>query len=256
MKKNLKAAALFYLIAMYLVHSFITQFLFVDKKSRRGFFLRNVQRYVRAVLAILNIETILDHPEKFRADQNYLIVANHLSYLDALILGAMRPVCFITSQEMRKAPGLGQILQMAGCVFVERRNKQNIKGEIGEIVEALQDGFNVVVFAEATSTNGAQVLPFKRSLLAAAVESKKPILPLCIQYEEIDGKKVNSQNRDLLCWYGTMDFAPHFYALAGLNKIKIRVKILDEIPVDEQSTRDTLVEKAYAAVSGNYTPII
>jgi 1-acyl-sn-glycerol-3-phosphate acyltransferase len=139
---------------------------------------------------------------------------------------------------------------------VERRNKQNIKGEIGEITKALQDGFSVVVFAEATSTNGSSVLPFKRSLLAAAVESKTPVLPICVQYEEIDGEKVTAKNRDKLCWYGTMDFAPHFLELAGLNQIKVRVKILEEIPIEAETTRDTLVDKAYAAVSSNYTPIV
>lgn len=255
MKKNFKALVLCYLIATYILQSFLAQFFFFNKKSRRAFFLRNVQRYGKVGISVLGIEPVIENPEKMRGGQNYLIVANHLSYLDAMILGAFQPMCFITSHEMRKTPVLGQILQLSGCVFVERRNKQNIKNEISEITEALREGFNVVVFAEATSTDGSKVLPFKRSLLAAAIESKTPILPLCLQYEELDGEKVTVKNRDQLCWYGDMDFAPHFYQLAGRNQIKMRVKILDEIPVNETSTRDVLVEKAYAAVSGSYIPI-
>src|SRR5262249_41938524 len=55
-----------------------------------------------------------------------LYVGNHLSYLDVLVISSHVPACFVTSVEIRDTPGLGIIVQMAGCLFVERRNKLNL----------------------------------------------------------------------------------------------------------------------------------
>jgi 1-acyl-sn-glycerol-3-phosphate acyltransferase len=97
-------------------------------------------------------------------NKNYFIVSNHLSYIDILLISSVLPTSFVTSVEMKNTPFLGQIIQLAGCLFVERRNKKNIMNEIGDIENALNKGLNVTVFPEATSTNGEQVLKFKRSL--------------------------------------------------------------------------------------------
>ena len=147
-----------------------------------------------------------------------------MSYLDALILASLRPVCFITSIEMKNVPVLGLLTELGGCLYTERRSKENLRSEVAQLSQALQDGFDIVIFPEGTSTNGTGILPFKRGLLSAAMDAKKSILPITIQYQEINGKKVNTGNRDILCWYGDMYFAPHFFKLILLKSVKIRVR--------------------------------
>ena len=95
---------------------------------------------------------------------NYLIVSNHLSYLDVLAMISVLNTRFVTSMEVKHAAGLGWITDQAGCLYVERRSRKNLKTEINEISKALEGGFYVVVFPEATSTNGDGVLRFKRPL--------------------------------------------------------------------------------------------
>lgn len=245
-----------FMILCYLVFAFVGRLFIPEKKLRRAFFLHHVNAYAKAMLRVIGVEVVVDHPERIRNGHNYLILANHMSYLDAIVMAALRPMCFVTSEEVRETPLLGQITELGGCLFVERRSRDNIHQEIGEIGDALNQGFHVVIFPEATSTDGSKILPFKRSLLRAAVETKTPVLPLVIQYEEIGNEKVTAKNRDLLCWYGDMTFGPHFYALMGLRRIRIRVKVQPEIPVTRESTRDTLVEQAYEAISSNYEPIV
>lgn len=245
-----------FIIASYLTFAFVGRLFLPDKKLRRSFFLHHVNAYAKVLLRVIGVEVQVDHPERIREHQNYLILANHMSYLDAIVMAALRPMCFVTSEEVRATPLLGQITELGGCLFVERRSRDNLHREIGAIAGALSQGFHVVIFPEATSTDGNRILPFKRSLLKASVETGTPVLPLVIQYDAIGEDKVSTRNRDLLCWYGDMLFGPHFFALMGLRSIKIRVKVLPEIPVTGESTRDTLVEQAYQAISSNFEPIV
>lgn len=254
MKKIAKTLAVFFILVGYTLFALVAR-LFMSEQSRRRFYLRQVHKHSRSILDIMGVEIEIIGQENYRAKQNYFVVSNHMSYLDALIMASIRPMCFVTSMEMREATGLGLLTEVGGCLYVERRSKENIHGEINEIVEALQDGLDVVVFPEATSTNGEKILPFKRALLSAAVGAQKPLLPMVIQYESLDGAAFTTQNRDALCWYGSMDFLPHFLNLMKYKSIRIRVSILPEIAVTKDSTRDTLVEQAFECIVKNYKPI-
>jgi len=245
-----------FLIVNYVIFAFLGKFFITNPLDRRKFFIKHVSRQSKILLKIIDINLTLENAHNFKAEKNYLILANHLSYLDVLLLSATKPSCFITSVEIKNTPGLGLLTELGGCLYVERRDKSNISNEIKEITDALRDGLNVVIFPEATSTNGSSVLPFKRSLLTAAIEAEKNILPITIQYSSINDTKVTSENRDYLCWYDDMDFLPHLYALMSKEKINISLKISEEIPVDKNSARDFLAEKAYASIVASYQPLI
>jgi len=239
----------------HIASGWVIRFFSRDPKKLRPFFIRKVTERAKKVQRGLRIEPTIEGEENFRTGQNYLIVANHLSYLDAVLTSAAKEVAYVTSMEMRSVPFLGIITELGGCLYVERRSKDNIQNEISDIEEALRLGINVMVFPEATSTDGSGVKPFKRPLFAAAVKARVPVLPAVIQYESIDGKPVTVQNRDNLCWYGDMGFGSHFLKLTSFKEIRMRLRFLPEIPVTPESTRDSLMEQAYAAVSSKYKPI-
>lgn len=240
-----------HLFTSYLVHLFVR-----DPRRRRRIFLALVHRRALWLAKAVSLEIELVGAENRRPGQNYLIVANHLSYLDAIIFSSLGPAAFVTSIEMKNTPVLGTITDLGGCLYVERRSKENIHKEVAEVSAALKEGFNVVVFPEATSTNGEQVKQFKRPLFLAAVDSGKPVLPMVVEYAFLDGEPVTRANRDILCWYGDMTFGGHFVRLASRRSIKVRLKILPEIPVTAGATRDTLMEESYAKVVSNYRPIV
>lgn len=229
---------------------------FRDPWRRRRHFIAATARHSRWAMRGFNAHRALEDAVNARPGQNYLIVANHMSYLDVIFLASWRPAAFITSMEMKRTPFLGQITDMGGCLYVERRSKENIHNEIGEIEEALKRGFDVVVFPEATSTDGSALRSFKRPLFAAALRAGVPILPVVIQYEYLDGQPVTRANRDALCWYGDMDFASHFFNLMRHRRIDVRLTVLPEIPVKPESTRDTLMDQAFNEINGRYRPIV
>jgi 1-acyl-sn-glycerol-3-phosphate acyltransferase len=245
----------FAVIGWHISSSWILRLFIKDQNKLRYTFLKGVSSKSKLVAKILRLDIQIENPQNARPNQNYLIVANHLSYLDAILMTNFRETSFVTSMEIRSTPVLGIITELGGCLYVERRSRENIHLEIAEIENALKAGFNVTVFPEATSTNGEKVLPFKRPLFLAALRAKVPVLPIVIQYESIDDEAVTKENRDALCWYGDMGFGKHFLKLNTFRKIKMKLKILPEISIKEDSTRDTLMEEAFQKISQEYVPI-
>jgi len=94
----------------------------------------------------------------------------------------------------------------------------------------------VTVFPEATSTNGESVLRFRRPLYQAAVQSGCPIQPICINYRAINGFPVRKENRDDVCWYGSMDFFSHFINLLTVKCVEVDIHFLE--PICSQKEND------------------
>lgn len=183
-----------------------------------------------------------------------LLVGNHMSYIDVLFTAAINPGCFVTSVEMKKTPFLGQICQLGGCVFVERRNKKNLKNEIREITESLKNGLDVYVFPEATSTNGDEVIRFRRPLFNAAIEAGVEILPLTINYNKLNDIEVNEGNRDYICWYGDMTFFDHLWNLFAIRRIDVSVDFHPRIEQTPSIEALELAEKSHDLVKSSFRP--
>src|SRR5690606_9112228 len=119
----------------------------------------------------------------FSKDRNYLILSNHLSYLDIFILFSEFPASFIASvDEVKEMFLLGRVTELSGGYFVERRNRSTLRADIDEIANILKLGINVVLFPEGTTSTGEGVLPFKTPLVSAAGKAGVEVLPVCIKY--------------------------------------------------------------------------
>lgn len=202
---------------------------------------------------IFGIDVQLSYEVPLDSTENFLIVSNHLGYLDIIVLAPYFPSCFVTSQEMRKTPLLGQVCQLAGCLFVDRRSKKNLHAEIDQLSKALTEGHNILIFPESTSTNGEHLLPFKRPLFNASVNSGKRILPLCLNYISIDGAEINTKNRDKIFWYGEMGFLPHLWNFLKCRKMIVKVHIL--APLSPIGAHSELAAKSFETVAQNFRPI-
>lgn len=248
----IKFVAIISLISSYFIITLPGLIFFaISPQKTRKVLNKIVSIYSKIVLKIVNAKI-----ESNLADKKYshkLIVSNHLSYMDIMLLSSQVPSSFVTSIEMKNTPVLGQITTLAGCLFVERRNKKKIKNEIKDIEEALSAGLNVIVFPEATSTNGEQVLHFKRSLFQAAVNTQTQVVPVTINYAAINGEPLSLSNRDLVCWYGDMDFAPHLWKICQQKEIFVQIEFAKNLKADDDSAR--LRDLAFEAISGNYKPI-
>lgn len=116
-----------------------------------------------------------------------LIVGNHLSYLDVLVIAAEAPVCFVSKTEVRSWPIIGPLLRKAGTILVDRENLLKTTAAREQIAATLAAGVPVVLFPEGTSSDGTEVLPFRAMLLQPALEAGEAITPLAIAYDVIGG---------------------------------------------------------------------
>lgn len=165
-----------------------------------------------------------------------LYLSNHISYLDIPVIGSVLKASFVAKSEVAGWPIFGVLAKLSGTAFVSR-SRQAAKKEKDNLSSHLQKGKSLVLFPEATSTSGADVIPFKPSLLAVMFDEKFkqiPIQPFTIQVTEINGKKdITQEERDLYAWYKEEDeLVPHLWTLAQ-NKGALITLIFDEPNVAE-----------------------
>jgi 1-acyl-sn-glycerol-3-phosphate acyltransferase len=211
------------LVLIFIIHHSLALFLKREKISRLNYFIQSVSSYSRFILKLLSVKIDCNHQiSDLKAS---LIVSNHQSYLDILILSAHYPTLFITSVEIQETPVLGLLCELAGCSFVERRksllSESRKADEVAELKDRIQSGANVTFFPEATSTNGQTVLPFKSTFFQSAIETQCSVVPVVLKYF---GKA-----RDTVPWYGKMTFLDHFFRLCQLNEISVSLKELNPV---------------------------
>lgn len=188
-------------------------------------------------------------------DKVFLLVSNHMGFVDILMLGSQFPMLFVTSMEMKETPFLGTLTEMGGCIYVERRSRTKILDEMKSIVESLKMGFRVVLYPEATSTNGEKVLPFKKTLMMAAAHAGVPIQPVVVNFREVNGEEFSLKWRDHLCWYGDIPFITSLWRSLSLKSVKAELEFLEPIMASPDEDRGVIAGKAHAAVAAKFTPV-
>lgn len=247
-----RVAAVLSLMAVFAVHSVLVALRWYPDRGAR---LRRQallgHRYAKMILRILGLRATRDG--RMAGPSGRLIVANHLSYLDVVALSALSPACFVTSMEVKNSAGLGWICSAAGCLFVNRRSYAGITAEVRRLADVLEEGVDVVVFPEATSTDGSAVIPFRAGLLQAALIAEASVQPVCLNYTQLDGAPVHAGNRDALFWYGDMEFLPHLWSLACRDGAEIVATALE--PLAPAGRASDLARQAYAAVNACFRAI-
>ena len=170
-----------------------------------------------------------------------LLVCNHLSYLDVIVLGAHAPLNFVAKSEIRHWTGLGALIRCAGTLFVDRDRRTDVARAGAEIKAALAAGTNLCIFPEGTSSDGSRVLPFRSSLLAPAVEQGCPVTPAWIGYALEEGSAELE-----VCYWGDVTLGPHLLNLFGLRRIQARVCY--GLPETAAGDRKALAARLHAEV--------
>ncbi|MEK9874048.1 MAG: lysophospholipid acyltransferase family protein, partial [Betaproteobacteria bacterium] len=167
--KNFKIAGAF-LRAIIRIILLLAWFLVSLIQQSLGFILRTGDgrhlrlRFYRGALRILGVRIRVFND--FSPRRPVFVVANHVSYLDVFVLGSLIPAVFVSKQEVRDWPVVGWVAWLQRTIFITRRPARAVD-ELAPLGEALENGFNVIMFPEGTSTNGTSVLPFKSALFEA-----------------------------------------------------------------------------------------
>ena len=199
---------------------------------------------------VLGVKSDID---KKNPEYPCLIVSNHLSYLDILIISSNYNCSFVGSvDQVKQDLFFGYIAKISGCIFVDRKNKRKIKNEMINISEKLEK-VSVCIFPEATTSNGENVLKFNSSFFQVCLNNQKNINLLTLNYKAIDNKSISNENRDYVFYYGKHIFLEHFLKFLKLKKIK--VDITDRLISSNISDRKELADLSYKTIKNSYHSI-
>jgi len=210
--------------------------------------------YYRVLLYIVGIRVrVVGAPVRDRA---VLLVSNHVSWADILVIGSIMPVAFIAKAEVRKWLLVGITAEIQRTVFVDRTRRQQTGDAVAEIGQRIASGTSMVLFAEGTSSDGNHVLPFRSALMGAAREvgarSESGILvqPMSVSYTNINGIPMGRQYRPVIAWYGDLDFMPHIKGLMDTGAVDAVVTYGEPLMADGSTDRKVMAKTLESTVRG------
>ncbi|MFP5467355.1 MAG: lysophospholipid acyltransferase family protein [Gammaproteobacteria bacterium] len=145
-----------------------------------------VRDWSRGMLHIMGVDLVVrgDVPAQGPA----LLLANHTSWLDILVMNAACPVRFVSKADVRHWPMLGALITGAGTLLIERENRRDAMRVVHKMADHLKSHDLVAVFPEGTTGDGRSLLPFHGNLLQAAISAHAPLLPVGLRFLDAAGR--------------------------------------------------------------------
>ncbi|MCL5286183.1 MAG: 1-acyl-sn-glycerol-3-phosphate acyltransferase [Nitrospirae bacterium] len=180
--------------------------------------------------------------------ESALIVANHISWMDIVVIRSLFPARFIAKEEIALWPVVGTSARKAGTFFIARRRLSSFRMTLEQVQKTLDNNGSVAVFPEGTTTCGDRILPFRSGLFEAAIRTGRPVLPIAIRYESPDHRSLSS-----ISYTGGESFAKSFWRTLGEPRIIVRVHLLRSLDPAGCSRRE-LSGKAWTHLSSVLFP--
>jgi len=207
-----RAVALAFALAMCVVRYWLDRLRGPMTLERRALWL---QGSARAILRVLDIKAQVEGQPPACG----LVISNHLSYLDIIIISATMPCFFVAKMEIDDWPFFGKAARSGGTIFLDRSSLASAMTVAEQMTERLKLPVPVLLFPEGTSTDGAEVLRFHSRLIDPATSTGAPITAAAIRYV-IEG---NVEEREL-CWYGDEEFITHLWKVLGVTGFSAQLR--------------------------------
>ena len=138
-----------------------------------------IRLWFKKILKIIGVKTTIKGKIK---SGNYLIISNHSSWLDIIILGSTFKTTFLSKIEVSRWPVIGKITTAVDMLFINRGAKDAASLAVNGISKFILNNRNVTIFPEGTSSGGKDLLKFKPRLFASCIDTNSPIQCVIIRY--------------------------------------------------------------------------
>lgn len=204
---------------------------------------RDVTRVWSVKLLRLAGMRLVVHNDQARLDHGALVVGNHISWIDIYAINAWRPTPFVSKAEVRKWPVIGWLAHRLDTVFIHREKRRDAQRAMHEMAERLGHGGVVCVFPEGTTSDGVELLPFHANLFQAAVSAGAPVQPICLLYEDAEGRQSTAP-----AYVGDVSLGQSVDAVLRNGPITVHLYVGEAIEAGDD--RRVLAAKAREAVEG------
>lgn len=135
-------------------------------------------RYV--VFKLFGIKVKVEGAENIPKDRGFVIVANHMSFLDIPVFWpTIGNAAFVAKAALWKAPVFGWVLDSIGCIPVHKNPRQN--ADMGKLIrDRIDHNYNIVIFPEGHRSTDGKLLPFQNGIFKMAKENALPLLPVTL----------------------------------------------------------------------------
>ena len=182
-----------------------------------------------------------------------LLISNHASYLDIIILGSLFKTSFVAKKEVSRWPLLGILAKLQNTVFIDRKIF-SLKEQENQIINNINKKKNLVIFPEGTSSDGNKVLSFKSSLFNIFEKEhnfKIPIQTITIVYKKTNKNLINEKERSNLTWHSDMDFIPNMVQVLKKKSIEVEVIINDSFLPQKKRDRKKIALHCWEKINYN-----
>ena len=184
---------------------------------------RIIRFWCKRLLSIFEIKVEVTGLGTYLINQKkYLMVANHISWMDIIVIQSIKPCIFVAKSDVASWPLFGWVAQMTGTIFIKRDKVSDIKKALRKMKRRLIKR-SVCIFPEGTSTNGRYLLPFKSNLFQSSIDTNKSILPLCLRYEQ------NNTYSDKAAFVDDMSLVDSINKIKQEKDIYVIVEVLQPI---------------------------
>ncbi len=181
-----------------------------------------------------------------------LLVANHFSALDPIVLATCWPVAFVGKAELARWPLIGWLCRTYGVLFVERARRTRSLTFVRQVQERIKAGVPVMVFPEGTTGPGDTVQPFKTGAFeAVAGLADSWVLPVSLCLQRVDGGPATPDMRRWYAWTEGLSFLRHLLRWLGTRSLQLQVRVGTPIPTADRHRKE-LAHKAYEQVQALY----
>ena len=208
--------------------------------------LLEIQNWSRHTLAVLKVHLNLPHDQHslFLANAPKLLVANHVSWVDALVIQALQPSIFVAKAEVQRWPVVGAIAAGCGVIFVKRASPSSARSMVDDVAQALHSGYHVACFPEGTSSEGLEVQPFHANLFESAIQHHVPVQPLTLRYTHPNTR----QHCTKAAFVGELGFLESLHQVITAGGIEVTV-VAGEAISPRGHSRKSLAQLAHISVS-------
>jgi 1-acyl-sn-glycerol-3-phosphate acyltransferase len=181
-----------------------------------------IQTWSSDFLKLLGIRLcVMPFHEHRQASTVNLVVCNHVSWLDVLVIQAIRPSVFVAKLEVQRWPMIGHLATACGVIFVDRGSTQSAHKMVDDVAAALHHGYTVAGFPEGTSSEGHMVQVFHANLFEAAIKSDSRVLPMALRYTHAHTAALCRE----AAFVGELGFLASMHQVIKAGPIDVRVKL-------------------------------
>jgi 1-acyl-sn-glycerol-3-phosphate acyltransferase len=202
-----------------------------------------VKWWCKGLLKAFNIQVVTYGKLPPHALKGFMLVANHVSWADIHALNSLLRLRFIAKEDIKSWPVFGYLAKKTNALFIDRSKRQEAGRLVHNTVQSLLAGDNVAYFPEGTTSDGAQVLPFKSSVLQAAISANVQVWPVAIRYTNSDA----SLNK-AMAYAGETTLVESMRAVLNVKNPLVELHFLAPIPAAGYDRRG-LTLAAYQAIS-------